>query len=100
MQDFSLKGFHGLGFAEVLMIVAEQMQHTVHHQMGQVVDRMFSLLAGLSDDSFPGQDYVAEQTRTSGHCFRGFIQFSKGKYVGRFVPAAVVAVEALDETVV
>ena len=79
-QDFHFQWFHQLGIARPLMIVARQMQHAMHHQMGGMIADLLSRGLRLAGgDAIRDSDVAAIAVRI---CRR-----RKGKNIGRLVLA-------------
>ena len=62
-QDLRLQGLHGFGVAIVFMIVADQMQETVHRQMAEMVVERLLFVIRLAAGGLVGDGDVAEHAR-------------------------------------
>ena len=53
--------FHGSGLALGLVVVAQQMQHAMHHQMRDVIGEGFALGLGLRRDGLQRQNDIPQR---------------------------------------
>ena len=90
---------HVCGAVVVHMIIAEQVERTVHHQVsGMLVDRN-AFLFGFRDANAAGQDDVAEHqlgARRSSRLELVTLGHRKGQDIGRLVLAAPFGVQRMD----
>ena len=84
-RDFA--GFHYIGIRGAQMVVAREMQNTVHSQMGIMMRKGFFLLARFSGNNRRAQDNIPEQPIAITFVI------DESKYVGGVVLAAEDAVE-------
>src|SRR5690606_3525664 len=90
-QQPDLEGFHDLGFIVFNMIVALEMQHTVHHHMGPVGDSVFILLPRFLFNNWRANHEISGQWhRYTRWCFKW-----EGQNIGGFVLPAVLMVQCL-----
>jgi len=77
------------------MVVADEMQKSMHQKMSDVIAQRFSCRDGFPRGGLEGDHDIAEERR------RGRIASGrKGKHIGRFIMSAPFAVELADEGVV
>ena len=94
-------GLHGFGVVIVFMIVADQMQETVHRQMAEMMVERLLFVIRLAAGRLVGDGDVAEHARgVVGAGRAGRLQRRKRQHVGRLVDAAPVAVQGANAGVV
>ena len=100
-EDLLLEAFHRFGFVVVFVIVADQMQETVHREMAEMMVERLLFLVGLPARRLIGDRDIAEHARRIvGPCRPGRLQRGKRQHVGRLVDAAPVAVQRADAGIV
>src|ERR1700730_14590588 len=94
-QDFTLGLLHNLRVGVFVVIVSDEVQKTMHRQMGKMMRERLALGTGFASDGLVGQDDVAEVRRF----VRGFFA-RKRQYVGGGVDAAPKPVELTDRRII
>ena len=89
-----------LGIGAALMVVAQQMQHAVNHQMGRMIRRRLALLPRFPQHRLPRQDHIAQRAGLAGRGRRSNLGRTEGQHVGRLVLAAIAAVQCPQRRVV
>ena len=77
------------------VIVADEMQESVHRKMGNMMGERLALGAGLPGDSLIGKHDVADERRLAAGALRRERQHVRGR-----VDAAPVAVEQADRRII
>ena len=88
-QNLGLESFHGKGLVVVDVIIAEQVQKAMHHQMGEMVLEADPLLRRLPLERLAGKDDVAQQPGNRAER----LDLGETEDVCRLVDAAPVAVQ-------
>ncbi len=86
-QDFTFGLFHLARILVALVIVAEEMQKTVHGKMGNMMGKRLVLAAGFTLDGFEGQHDIAEMR------FRTSVFRRKRQYVRGLIDAPPIPVK-------
>src|SRR6202790_3698517 len=100
-QNLLLESFHYLGVVVFFVIVADQMQETMHRQMAEMMIERLLFVIGLFSRRFIGNGDVAEHAqRIVGAARGGRRQGWKRQHIGRLVDTAPVAVQRANSGVV
>src|SRR3954452_16354244 len=100
-QNLPLQSFHGFGVLVFFVIVADQMQETMDHQMAEMMIEPFLLIISFPARGFIGNGDVAEHAgRVLRAALAGRLQRRKRQHVGRLVDAAPVLVQCANSAVV
>src|SRR6202050_2884283 len=100
-QDLRFQCFHGLGVGVVFMIVADQMQETMHRQMAEMMVERLLLVVGFLADRLIGDRDVAEHAWwVAGTSGAGRRQRRERQHVGRLVDTAPGQIQRPDDGVV
>src|SRR5262245_9629175 len=97
-QDSNFESFHPARIANVLVIVAEEMQETMDREVGEMVSERLALGFGFAADGLIGDDNVAEMVRRVAAMLRR--RRRKRQHVGRRIVAAPVAIERTDRRII
>src|SRR6185312_12701861 len=90
-ENLRLEPFHFKGLALLDVIIPQDVQESMHHQMGEVIGEGLFKLRRLALEGFPGEDDVAENAGYRAK--RG--DLGKTQHIGWLVDAAPLAVELL-----
>ena len=88
--------FHRLGVLVALVIVADQMQESMHGKMGDMMGERLALVAGLARDGLVGEHDVAE----SWPLLAAGVLGRKRQHVRGRIDAAPIPVEQADRRII
>src|SRR3954447_5416539 len=100
-QNLPFEIFHGFGVAVFLVIVADQMQESVHRKMAEMMIERLLFVVGLLARRLVGYCDIAEHARRIvGRARSRRLQRRKRQHVGRLVDAAPIAVQGLNPGII
>src|SRR4029077_16872225 len=100
-QNLRFETFHGFGVVVLLVIVADQMQETVHRKMAEMMIERLLFVVGLLARRLIGDGDIAEHARRVVGCPRTRrLRCRKRQHVGRLGDTAPVAVQRLNAGIV
>ena len=83
--------------ASTLMIVADEVEKTMHREMGEMMKKNPVLVGAFALERLVGNDDIAEQFSGDG---AGRMRRRKRQHVGRLVDAAPLAIERTNRLIV